>query len=250
MFSVVIPVYNHAKFVKQAIWSALRCPLATEIVVVDDGSNDGSRSILASLAAAYPGRVRDLTPLSGGNRGAHQRLNELVEVAQNEWIAVLNSDDAFVDGRFESIVQDTGFAGCDLAFGNLLFMDGRGALTGAKRGPVDTWKPFRPSIELLKMIADRRFAELMAEQNYIVTTSNMIFRKSLHARIGGFRNYRYVHDWDFALRAMQLGRSVYISRFLTAYRIHSQNTIGENELRARDETKSMLASHGIQLARS
>ena len=87
------------------------------------------------------------------------------------------------------------------------------------------------------MIADRRFAELMAEQNYIVTTSNMIFRKSLHARIGGFRNYRYVHDWDFALQAMQLGHSAYIPRFLTAYRIHAQNTIGENEQRARSETE-------------
>ena len=243
MFSVVIPAYNHAQFVRQAIWSALRCPLASEILVVDDGSKDGSEKILASMAAAHPGRMRDVTPRAGGNRGAHQRLNELVEMAQNDWIAVLNSDDAFVNGRFESIVQDSGFSECDFAFGNLLFMNGRGALTGAKRGPLDTWKPFRPSIDLLKRMADRRFAELMSEQNYIVTTSNMIFRKSLHARIGGFRNYRYVHDWDFALRAMQLGRAAYIPRFLTAYRIHSRNTIAESEQRAIAETRAMLAAH-------
>ncbi len=97
------------------------------------------------------------------------------------------------------------------------------------------------------MVAERRFAELMREQNYLITTSNMVFRKSLHARVGGFRPYRYVHDWDFALRAMQLGRAAYIRRFLTAYRIHSGNTIQESERKARTETKAMLAACGIDL---
>jgi glycosyltransferase involved in cell wall biosynthesis len=240
MFSVAIPIYNHAKFVRQAIWSALRSPLVTEVLVVDDGSSDGSDKIAAGMAAAHSGRVRDLTSRSGGNRGAHQRLNELVEAAQCEWIAVLNSDDAFVSGRFEALARHPEFAGCDFAFGNLLFMDQRGALVGAKRGPFDCWKPFRPSFELLPMIEEKRFGELLSEHNYLITTSNMIFRKSLHARIGGFRPYRYVHDWDFALRALLHGRPAYVQRFLTAYRIHAGNTILENEAKPQAEIKSML----------
>jgi glycosyltransferase involved in cell wall biosynthesis len=240
MFSVVIPIYNHAKFVRQAIWSALRSPLVKEILVVDDGSNDGSDKIAAGMAAAHSGRVRDVTPPSGGNRGAHHRLNELVELAECEWVAVLNSDDAFVSGRFEAVVRDAQFSDCDFAFGNVLFMNERGALLGAKRGPLDSWAPFRPSFDLLRMVAERRFVELLSEQNCLITTSNMLFRKSLHARIGGFRPYRYVHDWDFALRAMLLGRAAYIPRFLTAYRIHGRNTILESERRALIETRSML----------
>ena len=243
MFSVAIPVYNHAKFVRQAIWSALRCPLVQEILIVDDGSSDGSAKIAASMAAAHSGRVRDLTTPSGGNRGAHHRLNELVEQAQCEWVAVLNSDDAFVSGRFEGMVRDPGFLDCDFAFGNVLFMDERGVAqrreTRAARFPGCCHSP---SLELLRMVAERRFAELMREQNYLITTSNMVFRKSLHARLGGFRPYRYVHDWDFALRAMQLGRAAYIRRFLTAYRIHAGNTIPESERKARAETKTMLVA--------
>jgi glycosyltransferase involved in cell wall biosynthesis len=173
MFSVVIPIYNHAKFVRQAIWSALRCPLAKEILIVDDGSKDGSDKIAAGLARAHSGRVRDLTALSGGNRGA-------------------------------------------------------------------SWGRLRPGLDVAKMVTERRFVELLTDQNYLITTSNMVFRKSLHARVGGFRPYRYVHDWDFALRAMLLGRAAYIRRFLTAYRTHSHNTILENERRASIETKSML----------
>jgi glycosyltransferase involved in cell wall biosynthesis len=241
MFSVLIPIYHHAKFVRQAIWSALRCPLVQEILVVDDGSKDGSDKIAAGMARAHSGRVRDLTSPSGGNRGAHHRLNELVGQAQCEWVAVLNSDDAFVSDRFEAIVEDPGFSDCDFAFGNVLLMDGRGALVGAKRGPLDTWgATFRPSFDLLRMLAERRFVELLREQNYLITTSNMVFRKSLHARIGGFRPYRYVHDWDFALRAMLLGRAAYIRRFLTAYRIHSRNTVSESERKAIVETRTML----------
>jgi glycosyltransferase involved in cell wall biosynthesis len=245
MFSVVIPVYNHARYVRQAIWSALRSPLVEEILVVDDGSSDDSAQIVARMAAEHATRICDLTPASGGNRGAHQRLNDLVDRAQCEWVAVLNSDDAFVSGRFESIVRDPEFAGADFVFGNLLFMDQRGALIGAKRGPLDTWKPFRPSSELMKLLADRRFEDLMRRQNYIVTTSNMIFRKSFHARLGGFGDFRYVHDWDFALRAMAAGRTAYVQRFLTAYRIHAGNTIQESESKAMLETRAMLQANAI-----
>jgi glycosyltransferase involved in cell wall biosynthesis len=249
MFSVVIPIYNHAKFVRQAIWSALRCPLVKEILVVDDGSKDGSDKIAAGMARAHAGRVRDLTPPSGGNRGAHHRLNELVELAQCEWVAVLNSDDAFVDGRFEAIVRDPEFSNCDFAFGNVLFMDERSALMGAKRGPLDSWALSRPSVDLLRMVAGRRFGELLCERNYLITTSNMVFRKSLHARIGGFRPYRYVHDWDFALRATRLGRAAYVRRFLTAYRIHSRNTILESERKALMETRAMLDNFEAEFSR-
>ncbi|HTW65959.1 MAG TPA: glycosyltransferase [Bryobacteraceae bacterium] len=240
MFSVVIPIYNHAKFQRQAIWSALRSSLVTEILLLDDGSKDESAKIAASMAAAHPDRIRDLTPPSGGNRGAHNRLNELVEQARNEWIAVLNSDDAFVSGRFESITRDPAFGDCDFSFGNVLFMDQRGALIGAKRGPADTWSESLTSAQVLGMLAERRFTELLYERNYVITTSNMVFRRSLHARIGGFRSYRYVHDWDFALRATSLGRAAYIPRFLTAYRIHAGNTIQENKRRSLAETLVML----------
>jgi len=241
MFSVVIPIYNHAKFIRQAIWSALRCPLVEEILVVDDGSKDGSARIAASMAAEHSDRVQDLTPSDSGNVGAHQRLNQLVEQARCDWVAVLNSDDVFISGRFEAIVRDPHFPHCDFAFGNVLLMNERGALTGVKRGPLDSWSPFRPSRELLGMLADRRFVELFYERNHLVTTSNMVFRKDLHARLGGFRPYRYVHDWDFALRAMLLGRAAYIPRFLTSYRIHGHNTIRESEEKGNIETRAMFA---------
>jgi glycosyltransferase involved in cell wall biosynthesis len=227
MFSVIVPVYNHEAFLGHAVRSALRSPLVAEVLLLDDGSRDGSAKLAERLAAAEP-RVLNLTPPDRKNRGAPCRLNELVGAATRDWIAVLNSDDVFVAGRFEAVVSDPLFPQSDFIFGNLLLMNESGALIGAKRGPFDTSTPFPPSFDVPAMVEDAQLLDLLSHQNYLGTTSNMIFRKDLHTRIGGFGNHRYVHDWDFALRAMAVRRPLYIQRFITAYRFHGRNTISEN----------------------
>src|SRR4051812_2397202 len=98
MFTVVIPVYNHERYLERAIGSALRSPLVTEILVVDDGSTDQSAAVLSQFSRAFGSRVSNFTIEGEGNRGAHNRLNQLCGKARSEFIAVLNSDDEFVPG--------------------------------------------------------------------------------------------------------------------------------------------------------
>src|SRR5262245_34707208 len=152
MFSVLVPVYNHAPYVKQAVLSALRSPLVSEVVTVDDGSSDTSATVLADLAKRNPSRVRDLTKPGEGNLGTHHRLNQLIEAARCSWLAVLNSDDVFVNGRFEAAVSNDRFSQSDFAFGNLLFMGAIGRLIGAKRGPFDTGNPFPAEFDVAGMV--------------------------------------------------------------------------------------------------
>ena len=224
MFSILIPIYNHAAFLKQAIESALSSPLVTEVLLVDDGSSDGSGKIAAKMAASEP-RIRDLTPPGGGNRGTYYRLNELVGAARCDWVAVLNSDDAFAPGRFEVISSDPSFSQSDFVFGDLKLIGENGEPMG-NWGVRSTGTPF--PFDVAEMVRSGRFLELLSNQNYVRTTSNMLFRRDLHARIGGFGPYRYVHDWDFALRAMALGRTLYVQQEITVYRMHSRNTINES----------------------
>jgi hypothetical protein len=56
-----------------------------------------------------------------------------VEAAKCDWVAVLNSDDVFVDSRFEAVIAHPSFQECDFVFGNLLFINADGRLIGAKR---------------------------------------------------------------------------------------------------------------------
>ena len=241
MFSIVVPIYNHVRFLEQAVASALRSPLVTEVLLLDDGSRDGSAAVASRLAAGAGSRVRNVTPKDGGNRGAHQRLNELVDAARCEWVSVLNSDDVFVRGRFETISSFPGFSEADFVFGHLLFIDERGALIGAKRGPADPGVPFPAAFLVPQMVAEGKMVDLLAHQNYLGTSSNMVFRKSLYSRVGGFAPYRYVHDWDFALRALVLGRPLYIPRYLTAYRMHASNTISEGAQKVNAEVEFLFA---------
>jgi glycosyltransferase involved in cell wall biosynthesis len=232
MFSVVIPVYNHAPYLAEAVQSSLASSLVSEVLVCDDGSSDASAEILRTLARSDP-RVRNVTDNPQSNAGAHNRLNQLCHLAQHEYLAVLNSDDRFVPGRFDICAQLIRRYNVDFICGHLLIMDGQGTVFGTKRGVLEPEYPYPADLDLNAMIRSHDVLNLLASQNFIATTSNMVFTRTLHRAVGGFADLRYAHDYDFALRAAILGRCHYTPHFLTTYRVHATNTITEGGSRQR-----------------
>jgi glycosyltransferase involved in cell wall biosynthesis len=241
VFSVLIPVYNHAEYVTEALTSALRSTLVDEVLLVDDGSQDHSREVILCLSRSMPDKVCDLTGKVVHNRGAHERLNQLVGAARNEWVAILNSDDVFVPGRFETIAAHIKIGNkCDFIYGDLIIVNTDGVVVGTKRGLAQP-EYAHPFSGLSQAELDSQpLSDLLANQNFIATTSNMIFRRSLHERIGGFAPFRYVHDWAFALRAGAAGNPLYLPHFLTKYRVHGSNTINESKERIVTEVKTLF----------
>ena len=238
MFTVCIPSYNHAKYLTSAIVSALRSPLVTEVLVVDDGSTDGSVALLGWLTRLGP-RLRVLP--GGDNRGAHARLNELVLAARTEWVAVLNSDDTLVPGRFEAIERVARQGQAELIFGDLVLIDGQGERLGLRHAIRHNEVPWPPRWDLNQMARDQAWAPMLALQNIVATTTNMVFTRSVHQDLGGFRDYRYCHDWDFALRAALAARVRYVPAMMAQYRLHGANTIKESGDRVRHEVRRMFA---------
>jgi glycosyltransferase involved in cell wall biosynthesis len=91
--SVVIPTFNRARTLPRALDSVLGQTLAaTEVIVVDDGSQDGSAELIATR---YP-QVRYLRLPNGGVSRARNRG---IEASRGEWIALLDSDDAWLPGK-------------------------------------------------------------------------------------------------------------------------------------------------------
>ena len=95
MISVIIPVFNREKFVAKAIDSVLsQTLLPDEIIVVDDGSTDGTIDILRS----YHDKIKTI---SIANSGVSKARNEGIKASRGRWIALLDSDDIWHPTKLE-----------------------------------------------------------------------------------------------------------------------------------------------------
>ncbi|MFH1175866.1 MAG: glycosyltransferase [Acidobacteriota bacterium] len=98
--SVIIPVFNLEAFLREAVDSVLAQSFTDfELLLVDDGSTDGSRELIAVYRQRYPGRVQALLQ---AHRGAAAARNAGIAVARGEWIAFLDGDDAWRPAKLEA----------------------------------------------------------------------------------------------------------------------------------------------------
>ncbi|SDS34663.1 Glycosyltransferase involved in cell wall bisynthesis [Pseudomonas asplenii] len=98
LISVVLPVYNGQPFLVEAIDSILAQSVTDfELIVIDDGSSDGSLGILREYERKDP-RVRVFTQK---NQGLTSTLNKALELAEGQWVARMDQDDIALPFRFE-----------------------------------------------------------------------------------------------------------------------------------------------------
>jgi len=215
--AVVIPSYNHADYIGDALESVAAQTLAPEqIVVVDDGSTDRSLEVIRAFGAAHP----QLQLISQANAGAHVALNRAIEAAgaTADYIAILNSDDLYEPARLERCVAYLeAHPECEVVATGLHLIGPDGAHL-----PSD-----HPKARRLRTIwADptRDPAEWLGGSNFAKTTSNFVIRGG-YARSHPLRDYRYVHDYFFAVAAAVEGQFGVIAEPLLRYRTHPTNTI-------------------------
>lgn len=230
--SVVIPLYNHARFVADALSSAITqqpqaaaagTDLLDEIIVVDDSSTDDGASVVAALAANEPRIVLWSQP----NRGAAAAINAGLLRARGEFVAVLNSDDRWMPDRLARLAGALDAdPGAWLATSDILFVDASG------REIPNEWH--REAMRFGAGCPDPGTA--LCNANLLVSTSNFMIRRDALDRVGLFANLRYAHDLDFALRLLLAGgRIASVPERLLAYRTHETNTIAEDHRGVRVE---------------
>ncbi len=105
--SIIIPLYNAAPYIGLAIESIYRQNLPslagpTEILIVDDGSTDGSDAIARQLATLYP----EIQLIEQENRGAASARNTGIQRARGEIICFLDADDEYPDGTLAFFVEE------------------------------------------------------------------------------------------------------------------------------------------------
>jgi glycosyltransferase involved in cell wall biosynthesis len=179
------------------------------------------------------------------NRGAHAALNRGLELARGEWLAILNSDDRYAPDRLAILLAASRARGAELAFSAVRYIDARGENVD---GRDETAARLAASQRAIATFPSVGFALL--RENVAISTGNLVFRRALLSRVGGFRDLRYCHDWDFVLRCLLETEPIFVDAPLYEYRLHSTNSFRSLAEVAGAETQRCLQTYFAAVRRS
>ena len=212
--SVIIPTYNRAHLVKDAVESVLNQTYQDfELIVIDDGSTDNTREVLA----VYKDK---LTYIYQENQGRSSARNHGIELAQGEYIAFLDSDDVWFPDKLERQVPIL-----ESAPPNVVLVHGYKCIVDKNLQPVPGWE-----LKLRKLYT---LAERGKEtyENYLHSscnfTSSILVRKTAIIEIDGYdASIASLEDFDLYLRLLlKVYNFAFISEpALIKYRWHEDNT--------------------------
>lgn len=120
LFSIVIPIYNIEKYIKECIESILKQSFSNyEIILVDDGSTDGSGKICDDYARRY----QNISVIHCENGGVSKARNKGIDTAKGEYIIFIDGDDFIEHDSLESIHCSVINKKCDVLMIGIKFID-------------------------------------------------------------------------------------------------------------------------------
>jgi glycosyltransferase involved in cell wall biosynthesis len=234
LVSVVIPSYNHARFVREAIASVESQTYDNlELIVIDDGSTDGSASIIEKTLS--DSRLQRLTFRRQPNLGAATTIDRGIMLASGDYIAILNSDDLFATQRIQTFLELVVPSNHDaFVFSGITFQSRDGS-------DLEQYLPwYLDAMRLAATCPSAGFALLAT--SLTVSTSNFFFNRALFDKLHGFNNNLLLaHDWDFVLRAIHYVEPQFVPDELLTYRYHRGNSSHDLHDRHLEEGTAALA---------
>jgi glycosyltransferase involved in cell wall biosynthesis len=198
--SVIIPFFNAAQTVERSLASAQnQSSPASEILVVDDGSDPADFRFLESISDLYKFRI-----IRTPNRGVAAARNTGARAATGELLAFLDADDLWHPKYLELLGKR--FVNCNVGFvfSRLEWIDDSDQPIGVTNRPI-------PNPSITRLLTG----------NFVGSGSNFIVRRECFESAGGFSSeLRYVEDYCFALRVFLDGnwKAEQVPEVLVGYR--------------------------------
>lgn len=233
--TVIIPTYNALQWLPAAIASVGPDP-RVELLVVDDGSHDGTLAWLEA-AAARDARLRFL---EGGHSGPSGARNLAIAAAQAPLIAFLDADDRWAPDKlsaqlaFHAAHREVGFS----------FTDYRHVtVSGEDRGGCFAfWPRFARIVagRSVPFVLENALAALLAEN--VVGTSTVVVRTDLLRAAGGFRiDLASAEDWDLWLTLSRQAPVGVLPAILADYLMHRPGNVSARLAQRLDAMSSIAA---------
>jgi glycosyltransferase involved in cell wall biosynthesis len=218
--SIVVPCYNHAAYLAEAIRSIDAGSRGIEIIVVDDGSTDESSAVAASFG--------DVTYVRQSNQGVAAARNAGLARSAGRYVIFLDADDRLLPGAVDCGARALdAHPACAMAFGRCVMMgpDGR------------HW----PTTSLPRIDANHHAALL--RRNVIWMPAMAIFRRDALVALGGFAaGFDAAADYELYLRITERWEAHDHTQLVAAYRRHEANMSG-NAARMLRETLTVMRCH-------
>ena len=207
--SVLIPAYNRADYLSQAIHSALEQTFRDiEVIVVDDGSTDDTPAVARAIADPRVIYIRQ------ENRGVSSALNTAWRAARGEYVALLGSDDVMLPQQIETLLRlIESDAALGLVYARAQAMDAQG-------------KPLPQILGSPPKFAVQHALQSLLYGDCICGIACMMRRATLE-RTGGFDETLIANeDWDMWIRMAEISRFLFHDEILARYRMHPTSLTG------------------------
>jgi glycosyltransferase involved in cell wall biosynthesis len=218
-FSIIMPTYNQAAFIGEAIDSILSQDVEVEVIVMDGGSDDGTLDILESYGDAIRWE-------SAPDRGQAHAFNKGVALASATYLGWLNSDDIYYPGAL-SAAADALNQGATWVIGKCDIIDERSSV-------IREW------ITRYKNLRLRRWSYSKLVVENFISQPAVFLRTDVVKEAGGLdESRRFDLDYDLWLRIGLENRPVVMNRTLAAFRVY------ETSITSSDFTSSLRSANDL-----
>ena len=212
LVSIVIPLYNGAKYIEETVRSVLAQTIKEiEVLVMNDSSKDNSAAIVEKLQL----EDKRVKLVNKSNSGVADTRNQGIELAKGKYVALLDQDDVWETTNLEEKISRIESEKRHWAFSDIKYIDAGGQLINKEE----------------KIITGDFYRNLLKWENVIPAPSGnlVIEREFLGKEIRYDTTIPYPSDRDIVVQLARKGEPVFVNQKLWRYRIHGESMSAVNK---------------------
>jgi alpha-1,3-rhamnosyltransferase len=224
LVSILIPSYNHSKYVVETLNSVLEDTYPNkEIIIIDDGSKDNSVDIIQKWIDENSDKIK-VHFLNRNNKGICATLNEMLKLKSGKYIQLLASDDLLYGGNLRErieILESQESNGVLALCADALIIDKNGSV-------LDESYILKYYPKIYNIYKNKNLCKVNNEilRLYFICAPSVLLNSRIYDELGFYNEKLVLEDKFFYTEAVLKGFLLFINKPVVKYRIHEFNTSG------------------------